>query len=160
MRNWPRKTDTYADLTLGMSQLEVRYVKGPPQNVIGPTEQHDFGPFNPLIAYAELKPDQKIEDFDQWSYDLDNSRIDVAFDGSKRVKSIICFSSGTLKCPALLGIQDGVNEEYLFDRLGKPSEQAIASDSAAKRVPYSSYDAVFYLTKKRVYMFGLEREAK
>jgi hypothetical protein len=145
----PTRQSEYADLKLGMKQIEVSYIKGVPTHVF---EDDGSKPgLQKMIAVGELNQGQKASDFLAWSYEIYNGRLDVDFDSEKRVNAIRCYAKGTYGCPSVLGLDTGSDEEEVIKRLGKPTQSALSS-SATKRIVYQPLNLMFYLSKKEVYM--------
>ena len=154
----PTAQTAYEDLRIGMSMVEVQYVKGTPDNVI---ENHSFkaavGPwgegkeFNLILPVKDFKADQRVEHYWRWSYDQPNgSRLDLEFDrATKELNRISCYSEGYMTCAPLLGIFDGTAEEEVVAKLGEPSDQGFLD--FVKQMTYKPLRVQFLLTRKKVY---------
>jgi hypothetical protein len=59
-----------------------------------------------------------------------------------------------MSCPPLIGIDHGMSEETIIERLGKPSQQYL--DGVTKRIEYKDLGVWFYLTMKTIYMMGVK----
>jgi hypothetical protein len=153
----PHRATAYADLRLGMSMAEVKYVKGYPTDVLENLgeESGDTKGFRRVIAVTELKNGQKVEHYATWEYAQTDQkhRIEVDFDNIGTLNQIACFSQDTTNCPILFGIRDGTSENALLEKLGNPTNEEI--DGVTKRIEYQQLGAWFYLEKKKVYMIGV-----
>ena len=137
-------------------------MKGYPPHVVKNTSKNPdpkdvWGSFRVLDTSKDLKEGQHIEDYSTWTFDQDNQifRIDVDFDvTTKTVNKIACYSQKVMSCPPLIGIDDGMSEETIIERLGKPSQQYL--DGVAKKIEYKDLAVWFYLTKKTIYMMGVK----
>jgi uncharacterized protein YuzE len=129
----PRPQTGYADLRLGMTMTEVKYLKGYPPNVIDKNDTDKLGGWRVVNATKDLNG-RHVEDFAEWSYEInDKTRIDIDFDSKNgKVTGIGCFSAEVMECPPLFGIQDGTTEDVLLKKLGKPSHQQI--DGVTKKM--------------------------
>jgi hypothetical protein len=163
VRNMPRKQTAYAELVLGMTMPEVKYVKGYPPHVVkdAPKEPDPKDVWwqypRVLDTLKDLKEGQHIEDYSTWTFDQDNQnfRIDVDFNvATKTVNKIACYSQKAMSCPPLIGIDDGMSEETIIERLGKPSHQHL--DGVTREIEYKDLGVWFYLTKKTIYMMGVK----
>jgi len=115
--------------------------------------------FRRFLDTSKLREGQHIdiEDYSEWAFDQANQnfRIDVNFDvTTKTVNKIACYSKKVMSCPPLIGIDDGMSEETIIERLGKPSQQYL--DGVAKKIEYKDLGVWFYLTKKTIYMMGVK----
>jgi hypothetical protein len=155
--NVPHLQTGYADLRLGMTMAEVKYVKGFPLNVVDKNDINKWGDWS-VINTKDLKG-QRVEDFAMWSYDQnDRTRIDIHFDPKKgTVKAIGCFSNGVMECPPLVGIQDGTTEDVVLKALGKPSHEQI--DGVTKKMEFENLRIWIYLKQSKVYMIGVKDSA-
>jgi hypothetical protein len=134
-----------------MTMPEVEYVMGYPPYVKGSEGEGGWRGRRVLDTSKDLEKGQHIEDYSSWSFD----QIDVDFDGTtKTVNEIACNSIEKMGCPALLGLQDGLSEEAVFKRLGKPSYEQI--DGVTKTVEYESLGTWFYLAKNKIYPLGVK----
>jgi Putative abortive phage resistance protein AbiGi, antitoxin len=157
------RTETgYADLRLGMTMDEVKYVKGYPTYILEypkitvekPTWWENSAS---VIASSSLKDGQNVEDFRSWEFAIDDhgTRIDVDFDQrTKLLSKVACYSQRIMQCPSLLGLHDGMSEADAIKRLGKPSYERI--DGVTKKVSYDRLGVWFYLEKMKIYMLGVE----
>lgn len=151
---FPVKQNDYADISLGMTMSEVKYLKGSPSFVIEkgtPNSRIHF-----ILGLNELKPEQKIEGFSGWGYEEkdSNHRLEIYFDSEGKIKSVFCHSIGFMACPRLLGIWDGISEGELVKRIGKPTIEKI-SDSAIKIMQYEDLNITFFLKKGQVYLMQM-----
>jgi hypothetical protein len=123
----PQTQTGYADLRLGMTMAEVKYVKGNPQYAMEKSEKQTSTKWTIWKPTKDLKDNEQIEDYTAWEYPGDDDTgVDVNFDiKTKLVVQIACFSHANMKCPTLLGIHDGMNETSIIERLGKPSHEEI-----------------------------------
>ena len=65
--NEPQKQTGYADLRLGMTMAEVKYLKGYPTDVLeNPEKQKDTDRYRIVLPIKNLKPDQHVEDYESW----------------------------------------------------------------------------------------------
>jgi hypothetical protein len=145
----------YAGVRLGMNMKEVKYIKGFPNNVAqNETEGAWKGFARRVISADSLEAGKSVDDYEYWSYDGYNYRIDLQFDKSKRVLTIFCYSSDSVyRCPAIAGIEDGYSEQQLLSRFGPPDTSSI--DGVTKIVRYTKVGVIFYLTKEKIYMLGI-----
>jgi hypothetical protein len=145
----PTKQLGYADLKLGMSENEVRYIKGSPTEVM---EADALSPgFDRVVKVDKLDQGRTVSDYPEWSYTDTSSRIDITFDPNRKVKAIQCYAT-SYGCPYLFGLHVGSSEDQVLARLGKPTSQAVQVNGSTKRMVYGPYNVVFFLTKKEVYM--------
>jgi len=152
------KQTEYAGLRLGMTQDEVRYVKGYPPIVYGEPDNAAEG-WLPVIDTKNLEPGKKLEDYREWVYEDRSQRISVSFDkDQKKIVAIECYSADKLgRCPGVAGIADGSTEQEMIRTLGPPERSRI--DGVTKHVHYTKYGAYFLLTKEQVYMLGINDTA-
>jgi hypothetical protein len=145
-----------------MTMAEVKYVKGYPTDVLENPGTKVAEALNPPSRYRlvlptkEFKKDQRAEDYSAWEYEQPDqkNRINVDFGApGGTVKGIACFSTGTMNCPALVGIRDGTSEEVVVEKLGTPSRAQI--DGVTKKIEYDSFNTWFYLEKRQVYYLGV-----
>lgn len=151
---FPVKQNDYANISLGMTMSEVKYLKGNPLFVIDNNSSNSKIHF---IRYLnEFEPKQKIEDFLGWGYEEkdSNHRLQMYFDGEGKIKSVFCHSIGFMACPRLLGIWDGISERELVEKIGKPTIEKI-SDSAVKIMQYEDLNITFFLEKGQVYLMQM-----
>ena len=74
----PKQTE-YADLHLGMTQDEVKRIKGYPPTVLEDTVVPGFPDgLKSFISTADLEKEKgkRLEDYNEWSYDVTGGRID------------------------------------------------------------------------------------
>jgi hypothetical protein len=151
----------YAGPRIGMTMAEVKYAKGIPDNVYGDPETEGTLPkflkgSKPVLNVKEFKDDQKVEDYKEWSFKQDKSRIDVTFD-KDRLIVIQCYSGDKLhRCPTIARISDGDTEQRILNRLGNPDSTEL--EGTAKIMYYQSKGAFFYLTRQEVYLLGINDE--
>lgn len=151
---FPVKQNDYADISLGMTMSEVKYLKGSPSFVIEKGAQNSK--INLLLQLNELKPEEKIEGFLGWGYEEkdSNNRLQIYFDNGGNVKSIFCHSIGFMACPAILGIWDGMSEKELVKKLGEPNIEKIV-DSAVKIMQYEDLNSTFFLKRGKIYLIQI-----
>jgi hypothetical protein len=154
IKNLPSKQTEYADLRLGMTMAEVKYIKGQPAFVLADHDPNDKFPDQRVLEAQGLR----VDDFRSWQYDISKNgqaRLDVDFDKSGTVNKIGCYSNGLMTCPVLLGLYDRSTEDSMINRLGKPTEEHIDKSSGVKKVQYKDFNAWFYLNQKTIYMMGI-----
>jgi hypothetical protein len=156
----PQKQTQYADLRLGMTMAEVKYVKGDPSYVLEISEPNGLPPLSKshhlVIPVRELETSQRVEEYFSWSFDLGEpgSRIDVDFDNStKRLIRIGCFSKSRSSCPAIFGLQGDTSEDQIVSRLGKPDKETI--EGVTKKLEYTNLHVWFVIEERKIYMLGL-----
>lgn len=148
--NLPTRQTTYADLTLGMTMQEVKYVKGVPGMV-----NQTMKPWAP-VATSELRTNQRIENYLTWIYasdpnTLEDGTIAAYFsEKTRRLTEVRCYSESYFRCPSVFGLHDGSTEKDVIDTLGQPNVQRI-EDSGIKDLTYSSLDLLFRLQQKKVF---------
>jgi hypothetical protein len=150
------KQNEYAGLRLGMTQEEVQYIKGHPPTVLGEAEgEGEWKGFKPNIATTNLEKGKRVEDYQEWSYDVNADRIDLDFGPAKTGLVVIeCYSSDRLKrCPAIAGITDGNTEQEVIKKFGRPDTAYI--EGVAKFLYYKNIGVHFWLAKEQVYMIGI-----
>lgn len=154
----PRMETEYADLRIGMTMDEVKYVKGYPPYVVehSKTERPTWWESDPIVMPTNhLKEGQKVEDYRRWMFEIDNhgTRVDVDFDQAKMLAGISCYSQGIMRCPSLIGGYDGMNEKDTIKLLGNPSYEKI--DGVTKSIYYKRSGVWFYLTKMKIYLLSV-----
>ena len=150
----PRQTE-YAGLRLGMTQDEVQYIKGYPPTVFGEAEGVYKG-FSEVISTADFpEKGKQVEDYQEWSYNMNAGRINVDFGPAKTGLIVIaCYSSDYLKrCPAVGGITDGNTEQEVIKKFGKPDTASI--EGVTKFLQYKNIGVNFWLKQEQVYMIGI-----
>lgn len=155
-RNRPRLLTAYADIKLGDSAQQVRYVLGPPPEYLYRTEEEERG--KPWTMYPEVvKPEQdpggkKFAASREWQYETpQRTRIDVEFDKPEGVVvSVSCYSSTVYACPPVFGLRDGAEEDEVLEHLGRPTAETLRDSSKVMR--YNDLNLTLYLEKRRVYM--------
>jgi hypothetical protein len=151
----PKQT-AYAGLRIGMPHDEVKYVKGYPPKVYGEAAtEGDWKGSQPVIETKTLEKDKRVEDYVDWSYDIEGGRIDVEFDPTKTGIIVIrCYSADKLRrCPSILGISDGDTEQEVIRKFGKPEKSSI--EGVSKSLYYTKAGIYFVLVKEQVYMLGI-----
>jgi outer membrane protein assembly factor BamE (lipoprotein component of BamABCDE complex) len=148
----PRRPNDYADLTIGMTMDQVQYIKGSPSDVL---DDDPRGGFRMVRAVKDIKADKKVQDYRSWQFsDATSSRLDVEFDpASKKLRQIACYSSDSYSCPALVGVNDGTDEDTVVKKLGRPSSEKILGPT--KLIEYEPLGVWYYLAKQKVYMLGM-----
>jgi hypothetical protein len=145
---------SFADVSLGMSKAEVRYIKGSPPTVF---EADTDGKGNPILAVKDLKDGQSTDDFSMWAFhgqDFLKRRVDVHFDPQTGfVERIACVSESTYDCHYLFNLNVGSTEAAVLAKLGNPATSSISG--VVKRMEYPALNAFFYLEKQKVYMLGI-----
>lgn len=135
---------------------EVIYVKGFPDDIETPWAcEEPKWECSPQFLSANKLPDRKtVMDFNTWSYNLDNSRIDVDFDAhSKQIIRIACFSSAPWHCPPILGIQDGMSEDEVKNKLGKATSEHFSGPG--KVLVYAKLNVRLNLVKTKLYFIEI-----
>jgi hypothetical protein len=146
----------YAGLRLGMSPDEVMYIKGYPPQVLGePDKDGEWKGDRPVIATNQLQKGKRVEDYDIWSYENDQSRIDVIFNPEKTtVIAIECYSNDRLRrCPSVAGVSDGDSEQQVIRKLGPPDASYIMG--ITKSLNYRTLGLILKLTKEQVYWLAI-----
>jgi len=147
----PTKQTEYMGLRLGMPMTEVLYVKGSPDQV---GEQQKDGSWTGRAA-----ENQNVKDFPSWKYTQGLTRLDLEFDkATKLLVEILCHSMIDMGCPPLLGLQDGMTEDDLVARLGRPNRAQTINP--AKAMEFSDLGVWFYLQKQRIYWLGVRDYAR
>jgi len=134
---------------------DIKYVEGFPTHVYEIEREGEWQGLKKAIAADKLEKGKKIEDYNEWSYQGSDDRIDLVFDRNKdRLIAINCYSADKLyRCPTLGGIQDGDSGRELFRKFGQRYTSSI--DGVTKVVTYPSVGAHFYLTQETIYMLGI-----
>jgi len=161
--NLPTRQTTYADLTLGMTMDEVRYVRGDPEFVVKTyvTRGLTAEEFLNAVQVDDLKHDNDMKTYLTWGFpEKQQPWIVVSFDRrTKTLRNIWCFTGidnigNSNACPPLDGVRVGTSEEALVERLGEPSNQSIYGGD--KTIDYNQYGLWFLLVRKRVIWMGIE----
>jgi len=157
VRDKPRLLTEYAEVKLGDSADQVRYVLGAPAAFLDRTPEEADKPWtkDPRVVRADdAKEGHLIVNSTGWQYDVrTNTQINVSFDApapSGKVIAVACYSQTVYSCPEVFGLRDGSSEEEVLKHLGKPDSDTI--ESSAKVLRYEAYNLTLYLVKKRVYM--------
>jgi hypothetical protein len=145
-----RQTE-YAGVRLGMSQDEVRYIKGLPQWVLA-EDVPDAGMkgFRMVLETNKIPNGKSVNDYFDWSYAEHRRNINIAFNASRAVVAIQCFSDDNLgRCPKVGGIEDGDDETKVLEKLGGKPQTSISG--VTKTLFYPELGIRLHLTKQRVY---------
>lgn len=130
-QNRVERTDSLNGLRLGMSPLEVRYVKG------DPSEEID----RPAL---QGEPPKRSMKYDNWL------SVEFRDRGGEWVVESICDSTGAAQ---LWGLNVGSPETNVGDRLaGWPSKQSFSPDGKSKALSFESLGATVVLTHSRISM--------
>ena len=157
---------------MGMTMPEVKYVKGYPPHVREHVSEMTFplscckkdlsehwccNAMGVFDTSKDLKNGKHIEDYSSWKFDQDKQTgIDVDFDGTtKTVNRIACYSKGDMRCPPLLGLQDGMSEETIIERFRNYSSNQ-KFDGVTKKIEYKEIGVWFYLSRMKIYMLGVK----
>lgn len=154
---WPEKIGRqteYAGIRLGISPAEIKYIKGYPPIVYGPSES-ETEDWKPIIETKNIEKGKSVEDYTEWSYTYDHYRIDVTFNSTKTtVIEVTCFSGDQLRrCPTIAGIADGASEQEVIRRFGQADRSKISG--VTKALTYSKIGVLFWLERERVYMIAI-----
>lgn len=149
--NRPFQAKRYADLSLGDSQDEVVYAKGPPKYIMEPPapEKASDSKENPWERYRNPPSMKDYVESVEWFYSLPRARIEVTFDRPKgNVSSVACFSDGIMDCPSIFGIYDGASEDRVVSHLGQPGSTTIIEGTKILRYP--NFNLQIHLERRRV----------
>lgn len=141
---------------IGMTQNDVRYVKGYPPIVYGPLDNTDKFPGRRVIETEKLPGGKTVDDYDYWSYKkYAGSRIDVQFTPTKTsVVTVECYSHDKLRrCPSIAGVYDGDSEQKVIRVFGRPDMSNISG--VTKSIYYKKFGVFFKLTQQTVYLIGI-----
>jgi hypothetical protein len=127
--NWPTKQTAYMGLSLGMTQSEVRYVKG--------------------------KAEKTPETPGAWVYfsGYKGKSILIVFfaSNSKQVNRIVCQSETSVDCDGIFGLYIGTSEKRVFERLGEPTKSKINGE--IKKIDYQNLNLRIVLLKQKIHAF-------
>lgn len=153
-----KKQTEYDGLKIGMTQTEVKYANGDPENVYEEPaldKKCNFCNYPRVIKIGVLPANKTIFDYNWWSYDSGKYRIDVQFK-NRKISSINCYSNGGFyNCPSILGLEDGSTESEIKAKFGPPSYEHIDPANGVKEITYQKYGVTFYLMKAKVYSMGV-----
>lgn len=156
LKGRPHKVESFEGVKLGESKDEVYYQLGVPTNVSFPPEYDKT-----LKGYSlrEAKPQEiqqkenGVKDFDEWSYQYSEHRLDLSFDDKHHVREISCYVNTNHFVPDSTCLVNGVQmldtEDVVMKKLGKPDKTNI--DNLVKSMTYKKYGMTVYLEKKMVY---------
>jgi hypothetical protein len=141
---------------IGMTQNEVKYVKGYPPYVLGPKDDSSNFPGHPVIETGKLPAGKNVDDYEDWSYaEYGGSRIDVRFDPTRTGVIVVqCYSHDMLqRCPSIAGVSDGDPELQVIRIFGQPDSSNI--DDGTKSMYFKKIGVFFKLAKQTVYLIGI-----
>jgi hypothetical protein len=154
------RVKSFMGVDLGMSKNQVIYVLGYPESILNNEEEWKEIPNNELVS-----PESSLlQNSDEWSYSaginrLYHYRIQPVFSSkTQSVISIYCYTGknndyiSEETCP-LYGLSLGKTEQYMYDKLGKPSDEEI--DGLVKKVHYDDMGLEVHLAKKKIFLIKL-----
>lgn len=153
-RNKPRLLTEYADIKLGDSPQQVRYVLGQPVEYLVTKEEvgNPWSKFPRVVKPEEDQDGSLLSQSKTWQYPTRrDTRIDVEFDKPGGiVVSVSCYSDSIYSCPEVLGLRDGTDEDEVLEHLGAPTTEELRG--ASKVMRFNNLNLTLYLVKKKVYM--------